>query len=323
MRLILTLFLFFVLVSPLHAQEELFGLSGMLQNAETGDESYSWQLEYLEELNRNLAFSISYLNEGHLPSHHRDGHTLQLWARTSLLDKRYRLSAGIGPFHYFDTTPAQDAAYANEHGWGAIMSLAAAWHLDNRWIFQLRTNLVETADNVDTVSAMFGIGYELTPSARKAPVPESTPSAAASRNELTVYLGRTIVNSLDSEHSVATALEYRRRLWHYVDGSLTWLYEGDNRLSRRNGLCTQLWGVKSFLDDRLSLGAGGGLYFRLDHYQNLFNETYADRNISGIVTLTASYRIGPVWALRASWNRIVTSYNSDTDVLLGGIGYRF
>jgi len=73
----------------------------------------------------------------------------------------------------------------------------------------------------------------------------------------------------------------------------------------------------------LSLGAGGGLYFRLDHYENLFNEAYADRNISGIVTLTASYRIGPVWALRASWNRIVTSYNSDTDVLLGGIGYRF
>ena len=43
----------------------------------------------------------------------------------------------------------------------------------------------------------------------------------------------------------------------------------------------------------------------------------------GIVTLTTSYRFHPHWGVRASWNRIVTNYNRDTDVILGGIGYRF
>ena len=45
--------------------------------------------------------------------------------------------------------------------------------------------------------------------------------------------------------------------------------------------------------------------------------------VSGIVTLTASYRFHPHWDLRTSWYRIVTSYDRDTDVLLGGVGYRF
>ncbi len=27
--------------------------------------------------------------------------------------------------------------------------------------------------------------------------------------------------------------------------------------------------------------------------------------------------------LRTSWNRIVTDYDRDTDVIMGGVGYRF
>jgi hypothetical protein len=48
-----------------------------------------------------------------------------------------------------------------------------------------------------------------------------------------------------------------------------------------------------------------------------------DERLSGIVTLTASYRFDPHWFARLSWNRIVTGYDRDTDVILLGGGYRF
>lgn len=47
------------------------------------------------------------------------------------------------------------------------------------------------------------------------------------------------------------------------------------------------------------------------------------RPVSAIATFTASYRLRPQWCLRASWDRIVTNYDRDTDVIMGGIGYRF
>lgn len=66
-----------------------------------------------------------------------------------------------------------------------------------------------------------------------------------------------------------------------------------------------------------------GAYFALDHYSELLQGNVANRTISGIVSLTGSYRFHPDWDVRATWNRVVTNYSSDTDVILGGIGYRF
>ena len=107
-----------------------------------------------------------------------------------------------------------------------------------------------------------------------------------------------------------------------MDWTVAWLYEGDNRLFRRDGLTTQLWAVRDFLDDRVALGIGGA-YIVLDHYSNQPETSGANRSLSGVVTLSGSYRFHPHWHMRTSWNRIVTDYNRDTDVILGGIGYRF
>ena len=316
--------LFFL--APCHVRaQELHGFGGIMQHTDTDDNSYSWQLEFQEGLGEHFAYSIGYLNEGHIPAHHRDGHMAQLWTRTNLLDRRLSLAAGIGPFRYFDTTAAKaGASYQNDHGWGVTMSLAATWYTENRWLFQLRTNFVETTSSIDTISTLIGIGYQLEAPPTPGPLPTASPQKRkTTENELTVFLGRTIVNSFNSEHSLAAAVEYRRGLWRYVDWTAGWLFEGDNRLSRRNGLTTQLWATRALLDDRLSLGIGVGPYINIDHYRNPLQTSERTRAISGIVTLTASYRLTPDWALRTSWNRIVTSYNRDTDVILGGVGYRF
>ncbi len=127
--------------------------------------------------------------------------------------------------------------------------------------------------------------------------------------------------SFDSERATSLSIEYRRRLAQNLDWSLSWFYEGDNRLIRRHGLASQVWAVKDFTDERLTLGFGVGAYCAVDRQAG--HTPDGDRIISAIGTLTGSYRFDPQWSARISWNRIVTDYNRDTDVILGGIGYRF
>lgn len=320
----LALLLIIMTQAPVAAQE-LFLLGGSMQNTANSDSDTAWQLEYREGLGEHFAYSLTYLNEGHVPAHHRDGNAALLWTRVGLLDRRLSLGAGVGPYFYYDTTNARGSNdYSNKHGWGTMVSAAATWYTDSRWLFQLRTNWIETFDSIDSVSTLIGIGYQLEAPTSPGPVATARPvTSAPTDNELTLFAGTTIVNSFESPQSVAVGLEYRRGITRYMEWTVGWLHEGDNRLVRRNGLTTQLWAVKSFFDDRFALGVGGGAYIVIDRYQQLLDKRENRQALSGLATLTGSYRFQPHWDLRTSWNRIVTNYNRDTDVILGGIGYRF
>jgi len=41
------------------------------------------------------------------------------------------------------------------------------------------------------------------------------------------------------------------------------------------------------------------------------------------VIVTASVRFGREWVGRFSWNRILSNYDRDTDIMVFGAGYRF
>ncbi len=296
--------------------QEISVFGGVMRNSETHTDPYVWQLEYMQGMSDHFAWSFSYLNEGHVPEHHRDGPLFQFWARTDV-GQRLSLGAGIGPYYYFDTTGAsQGASYANDHGWGAVFSLAATWRVGGRWLMELRGNWVRTGSGADNISALAGIGYEL----EAPPVSEErySPEKPAC-NEVTLFFGQTIVNSFNSDKSTAAAIEYRR---DFADLPLawtaTWLYEGDNGVERRNGLMTQLWLQRAFFDDRVTLGIGGGPFVVVDTYRPKDDET-----VVGVFSITAGYRLSAHWIMRLSWNRVVTNYNSDADVILAGLGYRF
>ena len=309
--------------APSAGASEIYGLGGVVHSDKPSDTSYSWQLEYRQDLLKHLAAGISYLNEGHFKGHHRDGYTAQLWTRAELLDYRLTVAAGVGPYFFLDTTSSSSPeGYTDDHGWKAMMSAAATWHLENNVLLELRTNWVKGPAGFDTVSALAGIGYHFEPSLETLDRSKAT-SEQKFANELTLLAGQTIVNSFDSQKSLAAAIEYRRRLSRHLDWTVTGLYEGDSRLVRRDGIMTQLWVTQELLDDILSVGAGAGAYFNLSNYHNPANIPGADRVLSGIISLTGSYRFTPRWSLRATWNRVVTSNERDTDVILGGIGYRF
>ncbi len=304
------------------AQEVRF-LNGVIRENDSRDRSYTLSMTYLQGLGENTAVSFSWLNEGHFQHHHRDGHSIQVWARTKP-QKRLVFAAGVGPYRYFDTKTAQEGgSYVDSHGWGVILSLSASWRLDNRWLFLVQSNYIKTERSLDTHTLSAGIGYQLEAAIPPGQAPISSEIDSIPINEVTVFLGQTIVNSGESENDHARAIEYRRRLGRYLDWTIAWLNEGDPQLIHRNGIITELWLTRHFSDPNISLGLGIGPYIAVDERRNPDADREDNDVIVGIITMSAAYKFNSPWVIRISWNRIVTDYNRDTDVLLWGVGYRF
>jgi hypothetical protein len=328
MRWCIVFLLLFMLVVPAGpaSGQEIYFLGGVIGDSETADRSYTWALEYMQGLTKYSAFSVSWLNEGHLPNNRRDGISAQLWGRLNVLHQRFSLEAGIGPYFFYDTKLARGGGgFSNTHGVGAVASLAGVWYTEGRWLVQLRANWIETSSSIDTGSVMLGIGYQLDAPPIRGPLAVApVQRERMTQHEMTVLIGQTIVNSFDSQQSTAQSIEYRHGLARYLDVTIAWLNEGDSRLLRRNGLITQLWAMRGFFDDRIVLGIGFGPYISIDsHSEGGSLSDESGKAISGIISLTASYRISRDWAVRLSWNRIATGYNRDTDVLMAGPSYRF
>ena len=60
--------------------QELTLLGGIIPKTNAQGSSYTWQVDYRQDFFRNFAGSIAYINEGHVPGHHRDGTAWEAWA---------------------------------------------------------------------------------------------------------------------------------------------------------------------------------------------------------------------------------------------------
>lgn len=325
MRLAVLTILFAHLACPVFAGEiSVLGGYGWTDNPV--EKTYAWQVQYMEGLGEHFAYSLSYLNQGHFVSHHRDANAANLWVRTNLLDKHLSLGVGAGGLFYYDTIHPVDGSPSRDfHGWGTMVSAAATYYTDSRVFFQAQGYWVRGGQSFNTLSALAGIGYQL--DAPPAPGPDVKgvhQSERTTDNELTVFGGETVVNIPGSGRSPAVALEYRRGLWRYLEWTARGLYEGRSDLIDRYGLTSQLWLAKQFLNDRIALGAGFGGYFAVDQRRGGHEQgRNANAFFCEVASITGSFRASEHWLLRATWDRIITSYNRDSDVFLGGVGYRF
>jgi len=313
----------FLAIGSIASAQELSLLAGPLDSA--GEHSYSWDISYRTGLGRYAAWSLTWLNEGHIPYHHRDGQALQLWARLPLADDRLELSAGAGPYRFFDTVTSQNLpAYDNAHGWGAVLSLRLAYYFDSRWIGEMKLNRVKTNGGPDTSALLFGVGYQLDapngPGPREQPTPRTSDVTG---NELTMMIGASILNSDRSESSPAASLEFRHGLGRYLDMSASLLHEDGEVQSRRDGIAAQLWVTNAFFDDRFTLSAGLGPYVALTVKDSSPLDSTGDGRVAGLVSVSASYRFDRKWVARLTWNRFATRYDRDADLIQAGIGVRF
>jgi hypothetical protein len=224
-----------------------------------------------------------------------------------------RLAVGVGPYRYFDTVATDSGAgFADRHGWGMLYSAAASWHSSSTpWLYQLRLDRVILSHGIDSTRLTAGLGYRLER--------ESRAAARARRNELSVFLGRSIVNSLHSEHASAQSVELRHAFAALFRVSAAWIDEGDAGLVRRSGVGAQAWLEPGFSEGKLSLGFGLGPYFARDEARIEGRKSL----VAGLFTMSASYTLGRSWLARFSWSRVMTSYDRDADIVLLGLGYRF
>jgi len=303
--------------------DELTVLGGGISPRSSDAQSFTWALDYRHTLTPNFGVSASWINEGHVPNHHRDGMAAQLWVGATAFDPRLSFAAGIGPYYYFDTTRiAGSDTETDIHGWGVLYSASARWQVVRDWLVELRLQFNQTNRSIDTTSVLLGIGYKFDGEPRADAAPAGSGLSSSTRNEVAFFGGRAVVNDFSSEPSFATSVEYRRSLNDYFDWTLAWLHEGQPRLARRHGVVSELWLGRTLGDGRWTIGAGIGVDVVVDVYPGDFAEGGRER-LAAIFSLTASYRLNPEWSARATWHRVSADHPFDSDVFLLGIGYNF
>lgn len=297
-----------------------------VENGEGRDKS--WQIDFRYRFLPNFAVSTAYLNEGHFPGHKRDGLAAQLWSGFPLVKRTVSLDFGAGVYRFSDTQPRSGDSYADVGGWAGIYSASATYYLRSPWFFRLAGNRVKPAHDADTSTYALGVGYRLwkTNAEASCPAQAETPCpipSAKTGDEVMAFVGQSVVNSFADQKGVAAGVEFRKGIIEHVDGSVTWLYEGDQEVIRRNGIAGQLWLVDSFLDRRLGIGIGGGAYAFIDKRNPDAQRGGNPGDIGGILSLTARWRLTDQWFTRFNWHRVVSGNNRDTDVFAAGVGYRW
>jgi len=288
------------------SSQQISVLGGPIFN-DKGDISVSVMAEYSQHIQDLFSFSVGFLNEGHFDSpskHHRDGLVGQAWIGGTDISKKVSIRLGFGPYLYFDSTTNG----RNLHSVGAITSLDFQYALTDKWFLDLRGSYI-LASRMNTMPLFAGLGYKFDSS-------NVSVNKEPTRNELDLFLGFSVVNSPGSNTSFAGAIEYRKNVWNHIDITVAYLNEGNNKSVKRQGGTSQIWFMQK-LSDCFEVGIGGGIYEAYDSYRNTSLTT------NGIVSLTGSYRIYNNWATRITWDRVLTSYNRDSDVVLVGLGYEF
>lgn len=301
--------------------QEIYGLVGKQHTPDLDEDSYAFSLMYAHNLTDYAYATFSVLNEGHVTDHHRDGDSPQLWLRKLSRSRQFDLSAGIGPYRYFDTTGSATAGgHVNDHGFGVMYSVAAHWYAGTRWVVQLRYNHVEAHSSIDTDTLLLGIGYQLDAATRPGPIvpPASYGFATDDRNELALLVGKTIVNNFESPNGPAWALQYRRQLTPYIDASVTALDEGEAGDVKRRGLAPQIWLERRFSHNLATVGCGVGPYFARDS-----GDPDTQTRVLGLFSIDATYQFAPAWVVQAFWYRTLTTNSRDTDVIVAGIARQF
>ena len=322
-RRVLVLWVSLALLCAPAAAQEFSVLVGAQHTHELDENTYAFSYEYLHNLNENWYATFTWLNEGHVTNHHRDGHSAQLWYRWLTASRTLTLAAGLGPYRYYDTTaPSGNMAdeSTDEHGYGVMYSAAARWYFRHPWVAELRYNYVHTSENISTDTLLLGFGYEFDPSSRPGPaVPAASYGFAdPERNEVTVAVGKSVLNNFHSPEGAAWTLEYRHRFTPFIDVAATAIDEGDNGVIKRHGLALSATLTREFLEHRASVGLGLGPYLARDE-----NQSGSETHVLGLLTMVAAWRWSERWSTRAFWYRTVTDTGTDTDVVTVGMGYAF
>lgn len=313
--------------APAGAQE-LYVQGGGQYTQSLKEGSYSYSFEYAHNLSDYAYASFTWLNEGHVTDHHRDGWSPQLWLRWPSRSRTFLLSLGAGPYRYYDTTVVTPSGRVTDaHDWGGLFSVAAQWYFRAPWVLEMRYNYARTTTSISTDSLLLGIGYQFESATAPGPVPPSHYDLSTPRAEMTLMAGKSVQNNLQSPQGTAWAAEFRERLSPYIDAIGTFLDEGDTGVVKRRGVAGQLGLVREFLNHHADVGIAGGFYLARDQDYITPSNTVVGiatrTQVLGLLSMTMTWRLTRMVHVRAYWDRTLTTNGRDTDVVLAGIGWSF
>ncbi|NRR31402.1 hypothetical protein HSX11_14580 [Oxalobacteraceae bacterium] len=298
------------LLGPACAQDVALQ-GGLLRVNDKHENTFSASLNYAHPVGDYLALSLSYLNEGHPVEHHRDGVAGQLWLRSRITEQGMSYGVGAGHYYYFDTARVGLDGYTNDHGWAPIFSAQMSWHHQNRWYTQVQLNRIFPRGKDATTSLLIGAGYRFD-GVRGDKLHLDGPSTD---DTITVLAGQSIVNSFGSERSRAYSLEYRRAAGRYVDWTTSWVNEGTTSKTRRSGVAAQLWLIRS-LNQHVELGMGAGPYLNFEKHDVPERSSV----MAGLVSIATRYHFNKRIVGEIAWQRVLTDYHRDADLLMVGVG---
>ena len=306
--------------------QELSALGGVTTSGAFNRSTKAWEMDYRQDIYQNFDASVAYVNEGHFSDHKRDGTAWESWANLPLFNDSVSLSVGAGIYYYFDTQPLAGGDSADVHGTAPIFSVSITGYLDDRWFYRVMANRISPKSDIQTNQVMVGVGYWFGPNRKPVgavPNQGAPEPAFVTDPQLTLFGGQSVVNTFFDEKAWAGAVEYRQGIIPHLDGTATYIYEGNPKTVRRSGVAVQLWPVNTFVTKDTSVGIGVGPYFFIDrrHPANQFRDTPAA--VAPLVSLTIARQVTDSWTTRFVWDRVTSSYNRDADIFLVGLGYQW
>jgi hypothetical protein len=302
--------------------DELSVYAGGLKPEPNDTDTYSWALEYRRPLFDDFAASFTWLNEGHITNHHRDGQAVQGWWRSAPKENMLGLSfdLGVGPYRFYDTSrPVANERYQNLHGWGVLASAGANYRFDAHWVASLRINQVDAHGSFDSTALVAGLGYVFDGDVSGASLADRTLAPANYSWEVDGLLGDAILNSFKSQAHTIGGFGARVQLTDWLSASGTYLNAGENDTGWRDAVALQLWAEQN-LTRHVTVGASIGGFFPANETNNSASVSH---DPSAVIGVEAAYSFTRKWVGRFIWDRVGTGDNHDADIFLFNVGYRF
>jgi hypothetical protein len=309
--------------------ESIIGMGGINDTNDHTARTYSWQIEYQQPLVNQqplvplFAASFSWLNEGHVPYHQRDGAVAQLWVGTPVWHD-LRASLGVGPYLYFDTEATDSVrGYTDAHGVAGILTTSLEYELNRSWFVSLNASEIYAPRNVSTYTVLLGVGYRLTALDDLFQSlnigTDNAPLEMSARQQVQAFGGKKIYNDLDPRQTDTFGADYRFSLTRWAAWSATWFNDPGSAPGLHDRVASQLWLVHGIDRAHLALSLGLGTYVQLGANAARTGTSRA----SGLSGIRADWEWAPHTSLVFTWYRRFTEDDEDRDILTLGLAWRF